>query len=149
MDIMAQKKRNINALLYAAYILLLCLIAEPVSSEEDSCKPYLIDIDQLTAILSNNIRNTPLTAPKVTTKKNDPCQIELKVTALGMEITGCTSPIYDEQSVGLSEIKISKIGVSVPAGLSSVKEKIENHCGRFVKIRAVQTEDNGVLVFFQ
>lgn len=149
---------NLRSKLSPTILLILgCLMAASMPSQgnDQRCAPYLVDKAELTRILIDNIRNTPLYNPRVETTANGQCQIRLLAQATipvlnqTVDIRGCTKPIHSTNSIGLSAIRISNpIQLSIPAGSTDVSDKIRKHCGKLYPIQAVHTTNEGVLLLF-
>lgn len=143
---------KVNHLIYL--VLSFCLTGYSIPSYSDNkvCQPYLIDINSLTTILANNIKNSPLTNPVVSINEKSKCPIEMRVSLAhtGLKIAGCTSPIHNDDSVGLAEIKVSEpIITTIPAGLTNVKDKIIKHCGSYFPIASTKAIRSGVMLIFK
>lgn len=123
--------------------------------DEKKCAPYLISNAELTRILEDNIRNTPLFNSQAIASTDDACRIQLTaqirppLDLIGSVIEGCASPIHNGTSVGLSDIHIHQpIAVSIPANLADVSARIIEHCGEVYSIQSTRSTNDGVLLFF-
>lgn len=128
------------------------LFARPSYPIDAPCPPYLISNNELTAILKSNIGKAPLSNAKASANPGTSCEIKLSATVdlMNLPVDGCASPIYDDYSIGLSDIKIHTPlqDITIPSGKSNIKDKIIQHCGREHKIKSTQIQPDGVLMTF-
>lgn len=117
-----------------------------------ACPPYLITNTELTKILNSNIHNAPFSnASASTNKRSVSCSIELSVTinATNSTVHGCTSPVYQDYAIGLSDITLDGLGsIPISSGFSDISDKITEYCGSLTRIMSLQVDDAGVLVLF-
>lgn len=129
------------------------LVCMPSYANTHSCARYLINRDELTRILAQNLKDSPLHSPSVTTSSDGPCRIRLEaileISGNKQMVVGCTNPLHQGHSLGLSEIKLYEpISITIPSSSVDISDHIRKHCGELYPIIDLQTTKEGVWLYF-